>query len=154
MDMLGSKDGTIHQNAREALVALGKPAVSSLIQALQNSRLDQVRWEAAKALGGIGSIPPLVKALEDGYSDVAWLAAEALIPYKKAAWPTLLEALIKSVSNSAVFRQGAHYVLVNQKEDGCNDLLATLLKALESSSASESSTVAAHDILKKMNAKA
>jgi HEAT repeat protein len=74
MDMLGNKGGTIRQNAREALVALGKPAVSSLIQALQNSRLDQVRWEAAEALGGInetGSRPLLVNALEDGYSDVA-----------------------------------------------------------------------------------
>jgi hypothetical protein len=30
MEMLGNKDGTIRQNAREALVALGKPAVSSL----------------------------------------------------------------------------------------------------------------------------
>ena len=44
--------------------------------------------------------------------------------------------------------------MVNQKEDGFNDLLATLLKALESSSAPESSAVAAYDILKRMNAKA
>jgi hypothetical protein len=124
---------------------------------LQNSRQDQVRWEAAKALGSIndaGSIPPLVKALEDSYSGVAWLAAEALIPYKKAAWPALLQALIRSGLDSAVLRQGAHHILVNQKEDGFNDLLTTLIKALESSSAPESSTVAAHEILKRMNAKA
>lgn len=85
MDMLASKDGTIRQNAREELVALGKPAVSFLTQALQNSRLAQVRWEAAKALGGIndtGAISSLVNALEDSDSDVAWLAAEALITYK------------------------------------------------------------------------
>ena len=156
MEMLASKDGVIRQKAREALVALGKPAVSSLTQALLNSRLDQVRWEAAKALGEINdssSIPPLVKALEDSNHDVAWLAAEALIPYKKTAWPPLLQTLIKSESDSVELRKGAHHVLVNQKEEGFNDLLTTLLKALESSAAPESSAVAANDILKKMTVK-
>jgi len=59
---LASKDGMIRQKAREALVDLGNPAVSSLNHALLNSKLDRVRWEAAKALGGIndaGSIPSL-----------------------------------------------------------------------------------------------
>ena len=156
MDMLASKDGVIRQNAREALVALGRPAVPSLTQALLNSSMDQVRWEAAKALGSIsdtGAIPSLVKALEDSSHDVAWLAADALIPYKTAAWPALLEALIKSESDSVGLRKGAHHVLVNQKEEGFNDLLTTLLKALESSAAPESSAVAAYDILKKMKVK-
>jgi HEAT repeat protein len=154
--MLANKDGIIRQKAREELVALGKPAVPFLTHALLNSRLDQVRWEAAKALGGIndtGSIPPLVKALEDSSSDVAWAAADALKAFKKAAWPSLLQALIKSKSNSVELRRGAHHVLVDQKEDGFNDLLATLLKALESSSAPESSTRAAYEILERMNAK-
>ena len=154
MDMLASKDGVIRRKAREAMVALGKPAVSSLTQALQNSRLDQVRWEAAKALGSIsdtGSMPSLVKALEDSNTDVAWAAADALKTYKKAAWPPLLEALIKSRSDSVALRKGAHHVLADQKEDGFNDLLATLLKALESSSAPESSALAANEILKRMN---
>jgi len=87
MDMLASKNGMTRRKAREELVALGKPAVSFLTQALTNSRFSQVRWEAAKALGGIndtGSIPSLVNALEDSDSDVAWLAAEALITYKKS----------------------------------------------------------------------
>ena len=156
MDQLASKDGVIRQKAREALVAMGRPAVSSLIQALQNATLDQVRWEAAKALesiGDTGAMPSLVKALEDRNSDVAWVAADALKTYKKTAWPPLLQALIKSKSDSVALRKGAHHVLVDQKEDGFNELLATLLKALESSSAPESSAVAAHDILKKMNVK-
>ena len=156
MDMLASKDGVIRQNARDALVALGKPAVPSLTQALLNSSMDQVRWEAAKALGSISdtrSIPSLVKALEDSNHDVAWLAADALIPYQTAAWPSLLEALIESKSDSVELRKGAHHVLVNQKEEGFNDLLTTLLKALESSAAPESSAVAAYDILKKMKIK-
>jgi hypothetical protein len=156
MDELANKDGMIRQKAREALVALGKPAVSSLIQALQNASLDQVRWEAAKALEGIsdtGAMPALVKALEDSNSDVAWVAANALKTYKMSAWPPLLQALIKGKSDSIALRKGAHHVLVDQKEDGFNELLAALLKALESSSAPESSAVAAHDILKKMNVK-
>lgn len=157
MDMLASKDGIVRQKAREALVALGKPAVSSLTRALRNSKLDQVRWEAAKALGNIndtGSLPALVKALEDSNSDVAWVAADALKSFKKAAWPALLQALTEHGSESVLLRKGAHHVLVDQKEDGLNDLLATLLQALESSSAPESSAVAAHEILKKMKTNA
>ena len=156
MDMLENKDGVVREKAREALVELGKPAVSSLTQALLNSRQDQVRWEAAKALGGINdtrSVPSLVQALEDNSSDVAWAAADALKTFRKAAWPALLQALIKSKSEAVALRKGAHHVLADQKEDGFNDLLATLLKALESSSAPESSAVAAHEILKRMNAK-
>ncbi len=155
MDMLENKDGVIRQKAREALVELGKSAVSSLTRALLNSRQDQVRWEAAKALGGIndtGSVPSLVQALEDNNSDVAWAAADALKTFRKAAWPSLLQALIKSKSEAVALRKGAHHVLADQKEDGFDDLLATLLKALESSSAPESSAVAAHEILKRMNA--
>jgi len=70
-ELLANEDGMIRQKARKALVVLGKPAVPSLVQALQNSTVDQVRWEAAKALAAIGdngdveSIPALVKALED-----------------------------------------------------------------------------------------
>jgi HEAT repeat protein len=154
LDMLASEDGVIREQAREALVALGKPAVASLIQALQNSRLDQLRWEAAEALGSINdmrSLPSLVKALEDSNSDVAWVAADALKTFRKAAWPPLLQALIKSRSNSVALRKGVHHVLVDQQEDGFNDLLATLLKALESSSAPESSALAAHEILQRLN---
>lgn len=78
MDNLASKDGPTRQKARKSLVAMGTPAVSSLTQALQNSRLDHVRWEAVKTLGAIGdtrTIPRLVKALEDTDPDVAWLAS-------------------------------------------------------------------------------
>jgi hypothetical protein len=74
--------------------------------------------------------------------------------FKKAAWPPLLQALINSDSDSVGLRKGAHHVLVDQKEDRFNDLLATLLKALESSSAPESSAVAANEILKRMKVKA
>ncbi len=156
MDMLANKDGATRQKARKSLVALGKPAVFSLIRALQNSKVDHVRWEAVKTLDAIGdirAIPQYVNALEDTDSDVAWLAAEALRRFKKFAWLPLSRALIKSGSDSAVLRQGAHHILKNQKEDGFDDLLAILSKALESNSAEESTPLAASDILKRMKAK-
>jgi HEAT repeat protein len=156
MDLLASKNGATRQKARKSLVAMGKPAVSSLTRILQNSRVDHIRWEAAKTLGAIGdtrAIPSLVKALEDSDSDVTWLAAEALRNFKKVAWPQLLRALVKSKPDSVLLRQGAHHVLRNQKEDGFNDLLATLRTALESNSASESTPFAASNILKRMKPK-
>lgn len=156
MNMLASKDGMARQKARKSLVALGKPAVNFLIQALQNSRSDQVRWEAAKALGAISdarSVPSLVKALEDSDMDVAWLAAEALRKFKKAAWPPLLRALMKSKPDSALLRHGAHHVLLHQKQDGLNDLLATLMRALEPGAVPVSVIVAANEILKRMKAR-
>ncbi len=156
MDMLTSKDGPTRQKARKSLEAMGRPAVSSLTQALQNSRVDHVRWEAAKALGAIGdtrAIPRLVKALEDRDPDVAWLAAEALRKFKRAAWLPLLRALIKSGSDAVLLRQGSHHVFRNQKEVGFNDMLVSLAKALESNTVQESTPVAAYDILKRMKAK-
>jgi HEAT repeat protein len=153
MDMLASKDGMLRQKAREALVKLGKPAVPSLIQALKPSQPDQVRWEAAKALSAIGdvrSIPALVDTLEDRESGVAWLAAEALHHFNQVAWVPLLQALVERGTNSVPLRQGAHHVLRNQEGDGFNDVLAALLKALESSTVPEATAVAALAFLKRV----
>jgi hypothetical protein len=158
IEMLASKKGLNRQKARKSLIALGKPAVSSLTQVLQNSKLDQVRWEAAKTLSAISdyrAVPSLVKALEDKDEDVAWLAAEALKKLKKAAWPALLRVLIRRGADSVSLRRGAHHVLRNQKENGFNDLLKTLTKTLELESASvpESTALAAYDILTHMKTK-
>jgi hypothetical protein len=156
MDLLASKDGLIRQKARKSLVTLGKPAVSSLIEALQNSMIIQLRWEAAKTLGVIGdtrAIPALVDALEDNDTDVTWVAAEALKKFKKAAWPQVLRMLIKSKSNSVLLHEGAHHIFWKQKEDGFNDLLATLIKALDSNSVQDSITLTAYAILKRMKVK-
>jgi HEAT repeat protein len=153
MALLAGKDGGIRQNARESLVALGKPAVSSLSKALKNSVLTQVRWESAKALDAIGSprsIQPLVLALADKDRDVAWLAGEALSKFGKDAWPELLRALIKGGADSALFRQGAHHVLCNQKVAGFDDLLPALLKDLESNAVREETMVIANDIYRRL----
>ena len=153
MDQLASEDGVVRQKARESLVALGAPAVSSLDEVLQHSASDQTRWEAAKALGAINdarSIPALVEALADSNSDVAWLAAEALKKFKKEAWPQLMKVLTQDRPDSGNLYQGAHHVLVDQNEDGHDDLLAALLEALEHGKLSETAIVAAHKILERM----
>ena len=156
IELLASADGMARQTARKSLVALGKPAVPFLVQALQNARVDRVRWEAAKALAAIGdtgdaiSIPPLVKALEDSDYGVTWFAAEALRKFKKAAWGPLFRELIKNGAESVLLRQGVRHVLLRQKEDGFDDLLALLMKALANDTFPESASVAAYEILKRM----
>jgi HEAT repeat protein len=156
MERLESKDYVTRRTARKSLVALGKPAVNTLANVLQNSKLDHVRWEAAKTLGYIEdpeAIPSLVKALEDTDIDVKWAAANALAKFKMAAWPQLLNALIKNSSESVLLQQGAHHVFHNQKEDGFNDLLETLIKTLETGTIPESTALAAYAILEKMKTK-
>ena len=153
MENLGNKDGMLRQRSRLSLVAMGAAAVPPLILALQNSTADQVRWEAAKALGDIGdarAIPALVQALEDEDSDVVWLAAEGLNAFGMAAWPTLLKALINEGTESVILRQGAHHVLHDQKQKGYDDLLAILISALDLDELPDSASRAASDILNRM----
>jgi len=154
---LSDRDGVIRQRARETLVTLGSGAVSPLIELLTSSRSDQARWEAAKTLGAIEderSIPALVKALGDDNTDVGWVAAEGLKKFGMAAWPSLLNALIEGEPNdSGLLYLGANHVLVDQQEDGYDDLLAELLKDLEAGGLSESAMVAARNILDRMKTK-
>ena len=155
IDSLGSRDGLIRQEARRSLVALGPPATGALIRALHESPVDQVRWEAAKALGEIGdaqAIPSLVEALEDEDGDVVWLAAEALQNLRQAAWPALLQVLVERGARSASLRQAAHHVFRGQRKEGFENLIATLLKALEPGALTEMVPTAAHAVLEKMNA--
>lgn len=109
---LGSKDGMERQRARLALVAIGKPALPYLLEALKGNH-QQVRWEAAKALGSINdpdAAPALVEALMDESSEIRWLAAEALIALREQAIVPLLLALEKHFK-SVWLREGAHHVL-------------------------------------------
>lgn len=155
MEKLAHKDGLLRQSAREALVSLGAQAVSPLVLALQTSESDQVRWEAAKALGALGdarAIPALIKALGDKDSDVVWLAAVALNSLGKTAWPAMLQALVDDGTESARLRKEAHHVFHDQHESGYEDLLATLLTALEADALPESASMAAHEILNRMRA--
>jgi hypothetical protein len=96
----------------------------------------------------------LAQALEGRDPDVAWLAAEALRKFKKAAWPVLLRTLITQPEYSDALRQGVHYVFRTQQEEGFNDLLKLLLKALEAETVPEMVPVAARNLLERMNARA
>jgi len=154
--MLASGETGTRMKARKSLTSLGTPAVPSLTRALHNSKLEHLRWEAAKTLGAINdpkAIPSLVKALEDEDHDVAWLAAEALKKFKKAAWPKLMHALIKTKEDSIALRHGVHHVLKNQKEEGFNDLLSAIRNALKSNAAPERTAIAASEIIRRMELK-
>jgi hypothetical protein len=157
MGLLASEDGMTRLKARKALVVLGKQAVPPLVHALQNAKVDQVRWEAAKTLAAIGkngdasSIPALVAALEDSDYGVTWFAAEALRKFKKAAWPPLLRKFVADGLESVLLCRGVRHVLLRQKEKGFEDLLATLQKALANDAVPESATVAAYEILKRLD---
>ena len=129
---LSSHKDKAREGARHTLVALGKAAVPSLIEALQ-SKNTLMKWEAAKALGEIGdpeTAPVLVKALEDDEFDVRWLAAEGLIKMNIRGLKPLLEAL-EHRGDSAFLREGAHHVFHDLAKGGLRKSLVPVLAALE-----------------------
>ena len=153
VNLLDSSDDKIRRNARKSLEIIGKPAVASLAEVLQNSKVYKARWEAAKALGVIGdakAIPVLVKALQDTKTDVVWLAAEALEKFGKTAWTELLNALISQGADSVILRNASHHVFRKQKDKGFKKLLEALRKSLETGAVLESTPVAASNLLDKM----
>ncbi len=157
MAQIRSDDGMTREKARNALVAIGGPAIASLGKALRASDAAQLRWEAVKALGAIGdkrSIPVLVAALGDRDRDVSWLAAEGLAKYGTAAWRPILRALAGGSSDSALFRRGAHQVFARQAPDGFEDLLVPLRKDLESNSVKGAASVDALALLARIGARA
>ena len=100
---LSSRNDKAREGARHTLVAMGKAAVPSLIEALKNKNT-LMKWEAAKALGEIGdpeTAPVLVKALEDEELDVRWLAAEGLI---KMNMKTNSELTHYAIQNGLIMR--------------------------------------------------
>jgi HEAT repeat protein len=129
---LGSHNDAVRVRARHALVAMGKSAVSPLIEALKSKHY-LVRWEAAKALGEIGdpgTAPALVKALEDEEFDVRWLAAEALIKMNINALKPLLQAL-ENRGDSVMLQEGAHHVFHDLAKGALRKYLSPVLAALE-----------------------
>jgi HEAT repeat protein len=129
---LTSDDGVIRVKARYALISSGDKAVKPLIKALAD-RNQWVRWEAAKALGQIGSSAAthaLVKALEDRMFDVRWLAAQGLITIGPEAIIPVLNALIER-ADSIWLREGAHHVLHDLAEGRLKEVLWPVVAALE-----------------------
>jgi hypothetical protein len=149
---LASPTPAARRKAREALVALGRPAVPSLIQLLSH-RKPHVRWEAAKALGGIAdpiAAFALVSALTDRDGDVRWLAAEGLAALGRDALPPLLAALIER-ADSDWLCDGAHHVChVLIRKRGLGPVLRPLLAALEQSEPEAASPLAAYTALSRL----
>ncbi len=122
----------VRERARHSLVAMGKPAVPSLIKALKSKKA-LIRWEAAKALEEIGdpeTAPVLVEALEDDDFDVRWLAAEGLIKLNIKGLKPLLEAL-ELRADSVLLREGAHHVFHDLGKGELRKYLVPVLASLE-----------------------
>jgi HEAT repeat protein len=129
---LTSDDGVVRVKARRELVSSGDEAVKPLIKALAD-RNQWVRWEAAKALGQIGSpaaTHALVEALEDRMFDVRWLAAQGLVNIGHEAVIPVLSALIER-ADSTWTREGAHHVLHDLAQGELKAVLRPVLAALE-----------------------
>ncbi len=112
INQLQSEDGAQRQQARDALVKIGKPAVPQIVALLLHPN-ERLRWDACKALGNIrdpATAGPLVETLRDTSMEVRWLAGEALIALGKSALTELLKAL-EIHFNSVFLREGAHHVL-------------------------------------------
>ena len=147
---LGSKDGQVRQQARHELVAMSTAAIDALTGTLSGAN-KQTRWEAAKALAGIGApqvAPGLVTALADEESDIRWIAAEGLIALDRGGLELLLDALARDAENAGL-RKGAHHVL-KQLVAGHPEELQPVLQALESPAAVEETLVAAASALAKL----
>jgi HEAT repeat protein len=126
--------GRARQHARESLVAIGRPAVGPLMQALQHKDW-RMRWGAAKALGQIAdpaAANALVKTLEDQRGGVRWLAAEGVIALGRAGLAPLLQVLIHH-SDSMWLREGAHHVIhsLTEEDPDLSYSLAPVSAALE-----------------------
>jgi HEAT repeat protein len=125
---LGASGATKPHEARERLVEMGPAAVPALVEALKD-RNTQLRWEAAKALGGIrapSSADALAELLRDEDGGVRWVAADALIGMGRDGLPAVLHALLAH-SGSAVVRHGAHHILGKLSE---RPALAPILKPI------------------------
>jgi HEAT repeat protein len=109
---LHGSNGLERQQARLALVRIGRPVVPYLIEALHDGN-EHARWEAAEALADIHdptAAPDLVRCLKDEKMDVREAAARALTVLDRAALPSLLEALTVDFGSPRL-RKGARHIL-------------------------------------------
>jgi hypothetical protein len=145
---LSSDRDSARRGARQSLVAIGSPAVRSLIEALKQKN-DNVRREAVKALseiGGAEGAPALIKTLEDEEFDIRWLAAEGLIELGINGLNALLQALIDH-GDSPLLLEGAHHVIHYMAKGGLRKYLGPVLASLEGVEPSVKAPVAAFHAL-------
>jgi hypothetical protein len=130
---LGDRAGGKRQRARETLVAVGEPAIPSLV-ALLGSPEVRVRWEAAKALAEMrdrAAIPDLVSLLSDTESEIRWLAATGLIRIGNRSISHVLQALTERAESKG-FREGSHHVFhdLSERNGVLRDILKPVLEVL------------------------
>ncbi|MCL4535876.1 MAG: HEAT repeat domain-containing protein [Bacteroidetes bacterium] len=130
---LASDNVVTRQNARQALVDIGRPAVPALIGASDHQNW-RVRWEAVKALSEIAdpsSAPALVRRIvEDEHDDIRWIAERGLIVIGREGLAPLMQALIEHADSIWVL-QGAHHILHVLARRGLSDLVSPVLAAIE-----------------------
>ncbi|NEW85122.1 MAG: hypothetical protein GZ094_22535 [Mariniphaga sp.] len=78
------------------------------------------------------------------------IITEALKKFKKAAWPEILNVLIKQGAKSVTLRNASHHVFRKRRKNGFNDLLEILRKALKSDTVPESTPLVAYKMLERM----
>ena len=145
---LASTNRQEREGARAALVSVGKPAVPSLLECLDDKR-KLVRWEAAKALADLEDpelAPALVRLLQDEESDIRWIAAEGLVALEHDALSPLLSAL-ETGAHSQHLREGAHHVIHELQVWKLVCLLTPLMDALERPAADHAVPPAASALL-------
>ena len=148
---LASEVGTERLHARERLVEAGEPAVPALVLALQ-SPSENMRWEAAKALGAIGdprAAAGLVDSLEDTQSAVRWLAAKAPIALGRGGLVAVLHGVERCVDNYWM-KEGVIHVLHTLVRDGIAPEAAPVLAALEGIQPRIEAPIAAYHLLQSL----
>jgi HEAT repeat protein len=132
---LAAEDAVVRRRARNGLIVLGNRAVDPLIELLADRRA-HVRWEAAKALGGIGApkaAPALVRILEEDEDfDVRWLASQALAGLGREGLRPLLVALAARPYSIAL-QEGAYHICHRLSRRQAFQLVKPVLAALRTS---------------------
>jgi HEAT repeat protein len=146
MEQLGADDGARRQEARDALVQIGRAAAPHVTRALADSNA-RVRWKAAKALRDLrepSSALSLVEPLMDETLEVRWLAAEALVTLEEKGIVPFLAALVRNFG-SIWLRNGAYHVLYAlEMKQLLNPETSKVLKTLRSIQPAVSVAYAAH----------
>ena len=133
IDDLKSDHALTRHHARGSLVAIGVPAVPSLVALLSDSNT-LTRWEAVKTLEEIGGpdvAEALVRTMEhDPDEGVRWLAADGLAGLHEEGLASLLQMLMHH-SDSVWLRDSAHHVLRKLSHTKLDKLAAPVLEALD-----------------------
>ncbi len=148
---LSSPDAVARQKGREALVKVGEPAVATVVELLKHPQ-QHVRWEACKALEGIGhpsAAEQLVEAMADADKDVCWVAGSALIAVGRDGVEPLLIALMDK-DRVVGLQAGAHHVAHDLVRGGKGEILTPLLEALSGPDVELTAPVAAEKILQQL----